>query len=254
MSFKIVIPARYASSRLPGKPLLDIAGKPMIQHVYERAQESSAAHVIIATDDQRIERVATEFGADVCMTRADHISGTDRLAEVAIKRKFADNDIIVNVQGDEPCLPASLINQVADDLQQHSDADMATLFSQIDQEKHVFDPNAVKVIMDKLGYALYFSRAPIPWMRDHFEQQSTLPPELPHYRHIGLYGYRASFLKYYAELEPCVLEQEESLEQLRALYHGKKIHLTQAMSNPGHGVDTQDDLDEARRILGSLAS
>ncbi len=251
MSFKIVIPARYASSRLPGKPLLDIAGKPMIQHVYERAQESLAAQVIIATDDERIDRVARDFGADVCMTRADHISGTDRLAEVAAKRAFADDEIIINVQGDEPCIPASLIDQVADDLQQHSDADMATLFSRIDQEKHVFDPNAVKVIMDKLGYALYFSRAPIPWMRDHFDQQSTLPPELPHYRHIGLYGYRASFLTHYAELESCVLEQEESLEQLRALYHGKKIHLTQAMIDPGHGVDTQDDLDEVRKILTS---
>lgn len=249
MSFKIVIPARYASSRLPGKPLLDIAGKPMIQHVHERAKESLAAQVIIATDDERIKRVATEFGADVCMTRSDHISGTDRLAEVAVKREFADDDIIINVQGDEPCLPASLINQVADDLLRHPDADMATLFSQIDQEKHVFDPNAVKVIMDKLGYALYFSRAPIPWMRDHFDQQSTLPPELPHYRHIGLYGYRASFLKHYAELESCVLEQEESLEQLRALYHGKKIHLTRATVNPGHGVDTQADLDEVRKLL-----
>lgn len=249
MSFKIVIPARYASSRLPGKPLLDIAGKPMIQHVHERAKESLAAQVIIATDDERIKRVATEFGADACMTRSDHISGTDRLAEVAVKREFADDDIIINVQGDEPCLPASLINQVADDLLRHPDADMATLFSQIDQEKHVFDPNAVKVIMDKLGYALYFSRAPIPWMRDHFDQQSTLPPELPHYRHIGLYGYRASFLKHYAELESCVLEQEESLEQLRALYHGKKIHLTRATVNPGHGVDTQADLDEVRKLL-----
>lgn len=249
MSFKIVIPARYASSRLPGKPLLDIAGKPMIQHVYERAKESKASHVIIATDDERIEQVATAFGADVCMTRIDHISGTDRLAEVAAKRAFADNDIIINVQGDEPCLPASLINQVADDLVQHPDADMATLFSQIDHQKHIFDPNAVKVIMDKLGYALYFSRAPIPWMRDHFDQQSTLPPELPHYRHIGLYGYRASFLKHYAELESCVLEREESLEQLRALYHGKKIHLTRANINPGHGVDTQNDLDEVRKLL-----
>jgi len=249
VSFKIVIPARYASSRLPGKPLLDIAGKPMIQHVHERAKESLAAQVIIATDDERIKRVATEFGADVCMTRSDHISGTDRLAEVAVKREFADDDIIINVQGDEPCLPASLINQVADDLLRHPDADMATLFSQIDQEKHVFDPNAVKVIMDKLGYALYFSRAPIPWMRDHFDQQSTLPPELPHYRHIGLYGYRASFLKHYAELESCVLEQEEALEQLRALYHGKKIHLTRATVNPGHGVDTQADLDEVRKLL-----
>lgn len=249
MSFKIVIPARYASSRLPGKPLLDIAGKPMIQHVYHRAKESKASHVIIATDDARIEQIATAFGADVCMTRVEHISGTDRLAEVAAKRAFADDDIIINVQGDEPCLPASLINQVADDLVQHPDADMATLFSQIDHEKHIFDPNAVKVIMDKLGYALYFSRAPIPWMRDHFDQQSTLPPELPHYRHIGLYGYRASFLKHYAELESCVLEREESLEQLRALYHGKKIHLTRANINPGHGVDTQNDLDEVRKLL-----
>lgn len=251
MSFNIVIPARYASSRLPGKPLLDIAGKPMIQHVYERAQESHAAQIIIATDDERIEQVANDFGADVCMTRTDHISGTDRLAEVAEQRAFSDDAIIINVQGDEPYLPASLINQVADDLQQHPDADMATLFSQIDEEKHVFDANAVKVIMDKLGYALYFSRAPIPWMRDHFDQQSSLPPELPHYRHIGLYGYRASFLKQYAELESCVLEQEESLEQLRALYHGKKIHLTQAKINPGHGVDTQEDLDEVRQLFVS---
>jgi len=247
--FKIVIPARYASSRLPGKPLLDIAGKPMIQHVYERAQESQATEVIIATDDERIAKVAHEFGADVCMTRADHPSGTDRLAEVASIKSFADNDIITNVQGDEPCLPAELINQVADDLLQHENADIATLYSQIDQEKHVFDPNIVKVVMDSQGYALYFSRAPIPWMRDHFDQQSTLPPELPHYRHIGLYGYRASFLKHYAELSPCVLEQEESLEQLRAIYHGKKIHMSLAKISAGHGVDTADDLDAVRSLL-----
>jgi len=249
MAFKIVIPSRFASTRLPGKPLLDIVGKPMIQHVYERAQESDASEVIIATDNEEILRVAQGFGADVCMTHEDHLSGTDRLAEVASQRNFADDDIIVNVQGDEPCLPASLINQVANDLQQHTDADMATLYSQIDQEKHVFDPNVVKVVMDGQGYALYFSRAPIPWMRDHFDQQSTLPPELPHYRHIGLYGYRASFLKHYSELSPCVLEKEESLEQLRALYHGKKVHLTAAEISPGHGVDTQEDLDEVRKLL-----
>ena len=247
--FRVVIPARYASSRLPGKPLLDIAGKPMIQHVYDRAKESLASDVIIATDDARIEQVAKAFGADVCMTRADHPSGTDRLAEVAGIKGFADNDIIINVQGDEPCLPASLINQVADDLLQHQDADIATLYSQIEQEKQVFDSNVVKVVMDSQGYALYFSRAPIPWMRDHFDQQSTLPPDLPHYRHIGLYGYRASFLKHYAELSPCVIEQEESLEQLRAIYHGKKIHLTAATINPGHGVDTQQDLQEVRNLL-----
>jgi len=249
MSFKIVIPARYASTRLPGKPLLDIAGKPMIQHVYERALESKATDIIIATDNDDIKRVAQDFGADICMTRTDHMSGTDRLAEVASQRNFSDDDIIINVQGDEPYLPASLINQVADDLQQHTDADMATLYSQIDQEKHVFDSNVVKVVMDGLGYALYFSRAPIPWMRDHFDQQSTLPPDLPHYRHIGLYGYRASFLKHYTELSPCVLEEEESLEQLRALYHGKKIHLTEAKISAGHGIDTQEDLDEIRKLL-----
>lgn len=250
MAFKIVIPARYSSTRLPGKPLLDIAGKPMIQHVFERATESNATDIIIATDDERIKHVAQSFGADVCMTRTDHISGTDRLAEVASLRNFNDQDIIINVQGDEPCLPAALINQVANDLASHHDADIATLYSQIMQEKQVFDPNVVKVVMDGQGYALYFSRAPIPWMRDHFDQQSTLPPDLPHYRHIGLYGYRASFLTHYSELRPCILEREESLEQLRALYYGKKIHLTAAKINPGHGVDTEQDLLEVRQILG----
>ena len=249
MSFKIVIPARYDSSRLPGKPLIDIAGKPMIQHVFERAQESLADEVIIATDDARIEQVARDFGADVCMTRADHPSGTDRLAEVASIRTFDDLDIIVNVQGDEPCLPAALINQDADDLNNHQDADIASLFCQITQEKQIFDPNVVKVVMDKDGYALYFSRAPIPWMRDHFNRDSSLPPELPHYRHIGLYGYRASFLKHYSALTPCVLEQEESLEQLRAMFYGKKIHLTAATIDSGHGVDTEDDLIAVRKLL-----
>ncbi|MFT7413456.1 MAG: 3-deoxy-manno-octulosonate cytidylyltransferase (CMP-KDO synthetase) [Methylophagaceae bacterium] len=249
MSFKIIIPARYASTRLPGKPLLDIAGKPMIQHVYNRAKESLASEVIIATDDKRIAQVAQTFGADVCMTRTDHISGTDRLAEVAAQRSFADTDIIINVQGDEPCLPASLINQVAEDLAQHLDADIATLYAKISEEKHVFDSNTVKVVMDSQGYALYFSRAPIPWMRDHFDKESPLPPMLPHYRHIGLYGYRASFLKHYSELKPCILEQEESLEQLRALFHGKKIHLTAALIDPGHGVDTEQDLMAVRQLL-----
>lgn len=249
MSFNIVIPARYASSRLPGKPLLDIAGKPMIQHVYDRASESDAQNVIIATDDQRIADAADGFGADVCMTSAHHRSGTDRLAEVAQIRQFDDEDIVINVQGDEPCLPALLINQVAADLAQHAQADMASLFSRIEQEKQVFDPNVVKVVMDADGYALYFSRAPIPWMRDHFNQESTLPPELPHYRHIGLYGYRAAFLKHYAELTPCLLETEESLEQLRALFHGKKIHMSEALVSAGHGVDTEADLSDVRQMF-----
>jgi 3-deoxy-manno-octulosonate cytidylyltransferase (CMP-KDO synthetase) len=250
MSFKIVIPARFASSRLPGKPLLDIAGKPMIQHVYERAQESHATEVIIATDDSRIETVAKSFGADVCLTKAEHPSGTDRLAEVALLRGFADDEIIVNVQGDEPCLPANLINQVAKDLQQFPDADISTLFEQIDDPKQIFDPNVVKVVMDKQGFALYFSRAPIPWMRDHFNKETELPNTLPHFRHIGLYGYRAEFLKSYSELDACGIEQNESLEQLRALFHGKRIHLSAALENSGYGVDTEDDLKQVRQILG----
>lgn len=249
MSFKIVIPARYASSRLPGKPLLDIAGKPMLQHVFERAQESDADDVIIATDDQRIADVASQFGADVCMTSDQHRSGTDRLAEVASQRAFADDDIIINVQGDEPCLPALLINQVAADLAEYPAADMASLFSKIQLEKHVFDPNVVKVVMDAQGYALYFSRAPIPWMRDHFSSDNPLPADMPHYRHIGLYGYRAAFLKHYAEITPCLLEMEESLEQLRALFHGKKIHMSEALISAGHGVDTESDLNEVRQLF-----
>lgn len=249
MTFKIIIPARHGSSRLPGKPLLDISGKPMIQHVWERAQESQASEVIIATDDYRIEETAHSFGADVCMTKAEHPSGTDRLAEVALMRQFASDDVVINVQGDEPCLPAQLINQVADDMSAHSDADMASLYRQIMHEKQVFDPNVVKVVMDSQGYALYFSRAPIPWMRDHFNTESALPPELPHYRHIGLYGYRASFLQHYAELTPCTIEREESLEQLRALFHGKKIHMTEATIDPGHGVDTAEDLEQVRELL-----
>ena len=250
MAFKIIIPARYASSRLPGKPLLDIAGKPMIQHVYERAKESKATEVIIATDDERIEQVAKAFGAQVCMTKAEHPSGTDRLAEVASLYHFDDDDIIINVQGDEPCLPAQLINQVADDLTQHPEADIATLYSPIEQEEQLFDPNVVKVVTNHKGYALTFSRAPMPWLRDSFQQDKALPSTLPHKRHVGLYGYRANFLKQYAQLTPCDIEQAESLEQLRALYHGKKIHLTKAEINPGHGVDTAEDLTLARALLG----
>lgn len=249
MSFKIIIPARYASSRLPGKPLLDIAGKPMIQHVYERAIESEATEVIIATDDDRIKQSAKSFGAKVCMTKRDHPSGTDRLAEVASIFQFNDDHIIVNLQGDEPCLPSELINQVAADLAQNCNADIATLYSQITQLEQVFDPNVVKVILDIDGYALYFSRAPIPWIRDHFSKKSIPDMTLPHYRHIGLYAYRTSFLTHYAELSSSLIEQAESLEQLRALFHGKKIHLSEAKINSGHGVDTMADLLLVRSLL-----
>ena len=253
MSFKIVIPARYASSRLPGKPLIDIVGKPMIQHVFERAQESLAEEVIIATDDARIEQVARDFGADVCITRADHPSGTDRLAEVASIRAFNDHDIIINVQGDEPCLPAALIDQVADDLSQHHDADIASLYSQITQEKQIFDPNVVKVVMDKGGYAMYFSRAPIPWDREQYKEGQRGITKLPAvYRHIGMYGYRVSFLNQYKDMKATALEQAECLEQLRALSYGIKIHMSVIDIPPGHGVDTPEDIKRVESLLASL--
>lgn len=250
MQFKIIIPARFASSRLPGKPLRTIVGKPMIQHVYERAMESDASEVIIATDDQRIAEVAKSFGADVCMTRDDHVSGTDRLAEVAQLRSFHGDDLVVNVQGDEPCLPALLINQVAADLAHHREAAITTLYSPLKEAKQVFDPNVVKVVVDAKGYAMYFSRAPIPWLRDHFNPPSV-PDDLsmPHLKHVGMYAYRADFLHRYHELPPAPPEQYESLEQLRALYHGNRIHLTEAEVDPGHGVDTEADLLAVEALL-----
>lgn len=249
LSFRVVIPARYASSRLPGKPLMDIAGKPMIQHVYQRAMESKAQAVIIATDDQRIADAATAFGADVCMTSATHNSGTDRLAEVARLRGFSDQDIVVNVQGDEPCLPAQLINQVAEDLSIHHEAAIASLYVPITDKQEIFDPNVVKVVTDAQGYARYFSRAPIPWLRNYFATDQVFPEPLPHKRHIGLYGYRCRFLHQYNSLEPCMPEQAESLEQLRAIFYGYHIHMTEAAVAAGHGVDTERDLAIVRQLL-----
>ncbi|AFJ02443.1 3-deoxy-manno-octulosonate cytidylyltransferase [Methylophaga frappieri] len=249
MTFRVVIPARYASTRLPGKPLREIAGKPMIQHVYERARESDASSVIIATDDQRIADVVSQFGGDICLTRANHQSGTDRLAEVVNLRQFDPDDIIVNVQGDEPCLPAALINQVAHDLAEHPKAAITSLFSRLSSAEQIFDSNIVKVLVDAQGYALYFSRAPVPWLRGIFGEDKPLPAELPHRRHIGLYAYRSSYLQRYTDFSPCDLEQFESLEQLRALYHGNAIHLTEATEAAGHGVDTESDLLIAEQLL-----
>lgn len=250
MAFSIVIPARLASARLPNKPLVDIAGKPMIQHVYDRAIESAAKRVIIATDSAEIVSVATAFGAEVCLTRSDHHSGTERLAEVALKKGFGSDEIIVNVQGDEPCLPAVLMNQVAADLAAHPKAAITSLFSPVESLDEVFDPNAVKVVIDSHGYALLFSRAPIPWLREHFGEGKVAATTLPHLRHIGLYAYRAGYLQCYSELTASGLEQFESLEQLRALFHGHKIHLTEASVAPGHGVDTEADLAMVRKLLG----
>ncbi|MCE7603614.1 3-deoxy-manno-octulosonate cytidylyltransferase [Vibrio fluvialis] len=247
MSFTVVIPARYQSTRLPGKPLADIAGKPMVQWVYEQAMQSGAERVIIATDDARVEQAVLAFGGTVCMTSPDHQSGTERLAEVVKLMGIEDDHIIVNVQGDEPLIPPSIIRQVADNLAA-SQAPMATLAVEISHEDEVFNPNAVKVVTDKDGYALYFSRATIPWDRDNFAKDKTVVQPLM--RHIGIYAYRAGFINTYIQWPASQLEKIECLEQLRVLWYGEKIHVAVALEAPPAGVDTPEDLDAVRRIVG----
>lgn len=250
MSFSVVIPARYAATRLPGKPLLDIAGKPMIQHVYERAQESGASRIIIATDSPQIEDAAKGFGAECCLTSAQHQSGTDRIAEVAEKLSFADDHIVVNLQGDEPLMPSAVIHQVADNLANCTAASMSTVGTPITTTAELFDPHVVKVVKDQQGLALYFSRASIPWDRDAFANTAeVMPDDGGHLRHIGLYAYRAGFLREYSQWPPCPLEQTESLEQLRALWHGHRIHVAEAVEVPLAGVDTEKDLNLVRAVL-----
>ncbi len=249
-AYKVVIPARYASTRLPGKPLRDILGKPMLQHVYEAAVACASAETVIATDDQRIEQVATAFGADVCMTSTEHASGTDRLAEVVDKRGWQDDAIVVNVQGDEPLMPPALIDQVANDLAENTAASIATVATPLVAAGEFFDPNVVKVVTDKVGYALYFSRAPIPWDRDLLHDDvKALPIGIVPMRHIGIYAYRVGYLRRYAEMRPCPLEQAEQLEQLRALWYGERIHVAEASQRPGPGVDTEDDLHIAEQLM-----
>lgn len=247
MSFVVVIPSRYDSSRLPGKPLADIAGKPMVQWVYEKAQLAGADQVIVATDDDRIFNAVKSFGGEVCLTSKTHQSGTERLAEVIDLYQFSPETLIVNVQGDEPLIPPSIIRQVADNLAQSS-APMATLGVLIDSEEEAFNPNAVKVVCDKDGYALYFSRATIPWHRDNFAKTPRL---IQHnlLRHIGIYAYRAGFIKTYIDWEPSDLEQIESLEQLRVLWYGEKIHVDVALEKPPAGVDTAEDLENIRKLF-----
>ncbi len=247
MKFTVVIPARYASTRLPGKALVDIAGKPMIQWVHEKAMRSGAEKVIIATDDEKIATVARGFGAEVCMTGSHHQSGTERLAEVVEKYALTDDEIIVNVQGDEPLIPPRIIRQVAENLAKNK-VKIATLAQYIDSADDIFNPNVVKVVTDKNGYALYFSRAPIPWDRVHFQKT---PPEIHQdlKRHIGLYAYRAGFIKTYIHWAPSPMEQIELLEQLRVLWHGEKMHVEVALEAPGPGVDTFDDLVALRKCL-----
>lgn len=250
MGFSVVIPARYASTRFPGKPLADIAGKPMIQHVYERALLSEAERVIVATDDQRIADVATGFGAEVCMTSADHPSGTDRLQEVVHKLGFYADDIVVNVQGDEPLIPPRVINQVAHNLKAESGAGIATLSEPITDIESLLNPNVVKVVSDTRGMALYFSRAPIPWPRDAFAKDPTaMPSGYSWQRHIGIYAYRVKMLNEFVRWEPAPIEETECLEQLRAMWNGAKIHVDVADELPPAGVDTPEDLERLRALF-----
>lgn len=250
--FTVVIPARYASSRLPGKPLQDIAGKPMIQHVWEQACKSSAQQVVVATDDARIVEACRGFGAQVLLTRIDHNSGTDRLAEVAAALGLTPDAIVVNVQGDEPLIPPALIDQVAANLAANPQAEIATLAEPIDEVAALFNPNVVKVTSDRNGLALTFSRAPLPWARDAFAaSREQLPASVPYRRHIGIYAYRAQFLHDFVAWGPCWLEDAECLEQLRALWHGVRIHVADALQAPPAGVDTQEDLERVRRLLGA---
>ncbi len=249
--YTVVIPARYASSRLPGKPLQDIAGKPMIRHVWERACSSSAARVVVATDDTRILDACRAFGAEVLMTRADHNSGTDRLAEVAAQLGLAADAIVVNVQGDEPLIPPSVIDQVASNLAAHPEASIATLAEPLQEASSLFNPNVVKVLSDLDGLALTFSRAPLPWARDDFARsRDRLPADVPYRRHIGIYAYRAGFLADFVAWGPCWLENTEALEQLRALWNGRRIHVADAVAPPPAGVDTPEDLERVRQLLG----
>jgi 3-deoxy-manno-octulosonate cytidylyltransferase (CMP-KDO synthetase) len=248
--FRAVIPARYASTRLPGKPLADIAGRPMIQYVHERVMASGAAEVLIATDDERVARACAGFGAEVQMTSTSHLSGTDRLAEVATRRGWGDADVVVNVQGDEPLLPAALVGQAASLLGADPGADIATLGVPIESLQVFLDPSVVKVVCRADGRALYFSRAPIPWHRDGAPGAVATQADFSGaWRHLGIYAYRVGALKRLAAAPPAPLELAEKLEQLRALHLGMAIVVGEAIERPGPGVDTVDDLERVRLLL-----
>ncbi|MFQ5995444.1 MAG: 3-deoxy-manno-octulosonate cytidylyltransferase [Acidiferrobacterales bacterium] len=250
MLMRIIIPVRYDSTRLPGKPLCDVGGKPLIQRVYECGVATGADEIIIATDDERIKVAATGFGARVCMTARSHRSGTERIAEVVHTLSLSEDEVIVNLQGDEPLMPAVLIKSVADTLIAHPAASVATAMHTISDYETFRSPNAVKVVCNKEGYALYFSRAPIPR-----SATGTAADRLDKaYRHIGLYAYRAGFITRYASWTPAPLEELEALEQLRVLWHGARIVVFETTEEPGPGIDTPKDLERVRAIFASRES
>ena len=249
-SFKVVVPARYASTRLPGKPLLDLGGKPMVIRVAEQAKKSGASEVVVATDHPEIFRIVQQHGFSAIMTSTDHPTGTDRLAEVVSLRGWQDEDIVVNVQGDEPLIDPALISLTAECLGGDNAADIATVGHPITSAEDFFNPNVVKVVCQRNGDAVYFSRAPIPFARDHFAaDKTTLPKSFPAYRHVGMYAYKAGFLKAYKGLSIAPTETFESLEQLRALWHGYRITLLQVDHAPAPGVDTPEDYERVRKLF-----
>jgi 3-deoxy-manno-octulosonate cytidylyltransferase (CMP-KDO synthetase) len=249
MQFRVVIPARYASSRLPGKPLADIGGRPMVLHVLDRALQAGAQEVVVATDDVRVQQAVEAAGQHALLTSPEHSSGTERLVEVVETLGWNDDTLVVNVQGDEPLIDPALIREAARQLVLHDDAVMATLAHPIHDHADFVNPNVVKVIADEAGYAVYFSRAPIPWPRDAFAAGESLPETLGALRHIGLYAYRAGFLRTYSGLAASPLEQAEMLEQLRVLWHGYRISLGITAGAPAAGVDTPDDLARVRALF-----
>ncbi len=247
--FHVIIPARLDSTRLPGKVLLDIDGKPMLQHVFERATESGAESVVIATDNEKIQSVAEKFGAQVWMTSPDHETGSDRIAEAVSALGFEEDDLIVNVQGDEPLIPPVVIHQLAETLSAHESVKVATLYEPITTVEELMNPSVVKVVLTRRSFAMYFSRAPIPWAKGAYPPKSDKDLCKLHHRHIGMYAYRAGFLGEYMKWEPCPLEEVEGLEQLRALWRGVRVHVTLAKESVPSSVDTQEDLDKVRKII-----
>ena len=249
MTYKVVIPARYNSTRLYAKPLLDVGGVPMVVRVAQQAAKSGVEQIVVATDHAEILQAVQNHGFEAVMTRINHVSGTDRIAEVAWKLKWTHDTIVVNVQGDEPLIEPSLIDKVAANLSENFEAVMSSACHPIHDKKAFTNPNVVKVVLDVNGHALYFSRAPIPYPRDDFMSDLPLLKETNIYRHIGIYGYRVSFLNNYASLNIPIIEKMESLEQLRVLFHGYKISMFITEDAPAHGVDTQEDLDLVRSLI-----
>ncbi|MBV53857.1 MAG: 3-deoxy-manno-octulosonate cytidylyltransferase [Coxiellaceae bacterium] len=249
MSFHIIIPARLNSSRLPGKVLKDLAGKPMIQYVYENAMLCRAASVTIATDNDEIAEVADSFGASVCLTASTHQSGTERICEAVESLEFSSDDVIIGLQADEPLLSSSMVTLLADDLIEHEHIKVASLCSPIQSSEELFNPNVVKVVLNRRHYAIYFSRAPMPWHRDSITSPGEMVVTQQHYRHVGMYGYRVSFLEDYAKWSDSPLESIEQLEQLRIIWNGGRIHMKVYDQNLPLGVDTEDDFKAVLELI-----